>query len=95
VSAGANVKAVQHLLGHASAAMTLDVYSGLFGDDLDGVAERIDSLPGVSNLRRHSDRATESGEIAVTRLGSGAALGNRTPDLRITRTPSRVDSGLD
>jgi integrase len=38
VSAGANVKAVQRLLGHASAAMTLDVYSGLFDDDLDGVA---------------------------------------------------------
>jgi integrase len=41
VSAGANVKAVQRMLGHASAAMTLDVYSGLFDDDLDGVAERL------------------------------------------------------
>src|SRR5215213_9119323 len=30
VAAGANVKAVQRMLGHASAAMTLDVYSGLF-----------------------------------------------------------------
>jgi integrase len=48
VSAGANVKSVQRMLGHASAAMTLDVYSGLFDDDLDGVAERMDSLPGVS-----------------------------------------------
>lgn len=43
VSAGANVKAVQRMLGHASAAMTLDVYSGLFEDDLDGVAERLDA----------------------------------------------------
>ena len=42
VSAGANVKAVQRALGHASAAMTLDVYSGLFDDDLDGVAARLD-----------------------------------------------------
>ena len=42
VSAGANVKAVQRLLGHASAAMTLDVYSGLFDDDLDAVADRMD-----------------------------------------------------
>ncbi|HJQ87338.1 MAG TPA: tyrosine-type recombinase/integrase, partial [Propionibacteriaceae bacterium] len=42
VSAGANVKAVQRMLGHASAAMTLDVYSGLFDDDLDGVAARLD-----------------------------------------------------
>lgn len=30
VSAGANVKSIQRMLGHASAAMTLDVYSGLF-----------------------------------------------------------------
>jgi integrase len=42
VSAGANVKAVQRILGQASAAMTLDVYSGLFDDDLDGVAARRD-----------------------------------------------------
>ena len=28
VSAGANVKSVQRMLGHASAAMTLDVYAG-------------------------------------------------------------------
>ncbi len=38
VSAGANVKAVQRMLGHASAAMTLDVYADLFDDDLDSVA---------------------------------------------------------
>ena len=45
VSANANVKAVQKMLGHASAAMTLDVYSGLFDDDLDGVAERLNQVP--------------------------------------------------
>ncbi|GAA4374173.1 tyrosine-type recombinase/integrase [Paeniglutamicibacter cryotolerans] len=38
VSANANVKAVQKMLGHSSAAMTLDVYAELFDDDLDGVA---------------------------------------------------------
>jgi integrase len=42
VSAGANVKAIQRLLGHASAAMTLDVYASLFADDLDDVARRLD-----------------------------------------------------
>lgn len=41
ISAGANVKAVQRMLGHASAAMTLDVYSDLFDDDLDSVAQRM------------------------------------------------------
>ena len=64
VSAGANVKAVQKMLGHSSAAMTLDVYSGLFDDDLDGVADRIDtaaervknvSQAEVINLRKAAD----------------------------------------
>jgi hypothetical protein len=30
------------MLGHASAAMTLDVYSDLFDDDLDAVAGALD-----------------------------------------------------
>lgn len=42
ISAGANVKAVQRMLGHASAAMTLDTYAELFEDDLDEVAEALD-----------------------------------------------------
>jgi integrase len=29
------------MLGHASAAMTLDVYADLFDDDLDSVAEAL------------------------------------------------------
>jgi len=31
------------MLGHASAAMTLDVYSGLFDDDLTALADRMDA----------------------------------------------------
>lgn len=42
ISAGANVKAVQRMLGHASAAMTLDTYADLFDDDLDDVATALD-----------------------------------------------------
>jgi integrase len=42
VSAEANVKAVQRMLGHAKASMTLDVYADLFDDDLDAVAVRLD-----------------------------------------------------
>ena len=42
VAAGANVKAVQRMLGHASAAMTLDVYADLFDDDLDAVGAALD-----------------------------------------------------
>ena len=48
VSAGANVKAVQRMLGHASAAMTLDRYADLFDDDLDQVADRLDRLRAMS-----------------------------------------------
>jgi integrase len=44
ISVGANVKAVQRMLGNASAAMTLQIYAGLFADDLDEVASRLDSL---------------------------------------------------
>jgi integrase len=44
VSAGANIKAVQRMLGHASAAMTLDVYAALFDEDLDAVAVGLDAL---------------------------------------------------
>jgi integrase len=43
ISAGANPKAVQNMLGHASAAMTLDTYADLFDDDLDVVAEAMDA----------------------------------------------------
>ena len=46
ISAGANVKVVQRMLGHASAAMTLDVYADLFDDDLTGVADRLDETVG-------------------------------------------------
>ena len=42
VQSGANVKTIQRMLGHASAAMTLDVYAALFDDDLDEVARRMD-----------------------------------------------------
>jgi hypothetical protein len=32
------------MLGHVSAAMTLDVYADLFDDDLDVLAQRLDSV---------------------------------------------------
>ena len=43
VASGAHAKSVQRMLGHASAAMTLDVYSGLFDDDLTSLADRMDA----------------------------------------------------
>ena len=41
ISAGANVKVVQRLLGHATAAMTLDRYGQLLNADLTGVADAL------------------------------------------------------
>lgn len=61
VAAGANVKAVQLMLGHASAAMTLDVYAGLFADDLDAVAERLDE----AMIRRDADSMRTRGRDAT------------------------------
>jgi integrase len=46
ISAGANVKVVQRMLGHASAAMTLDVYADLFDSDLSAVADRLEEHVG-------------------------------------------------
>ena len=50
VSAGANVKAVQRMLGHASAAMTLDLYAELFDDDLEAVATALDAARARENV---------------------------------------------
>ena len=43
IHSGAHVKAVQRMLGHKSAAMTLDTYADLFDNDLDEVALNIDA----------------------------------------------------
>ena len=62
VSAGANVKAVQRMLGHASAAMTLDLYADLFDDDFEAVAERLDILREAARVARslHDAPAVDS-----------------------------------
>ena len=85
VTDGVNVKGGQRTLDHASAAMTLDVYSGLLRNDLDEVARRLDRDTRVHEMctdpQRQSDR--EAAKHPDLRE-QGAALGSRTPDLRIT-----------
>jgi hypothetical protein len=67
VAAGATVKSIQAMLGHAPAAMTLDVYGGLFDDDLDGVAERTGSSKAKSSTTpTSSPRSCKSGRITTT-----------------------------
>lgn len=60
VSSGAHVKVVQKMLGHKSAAMTLDTYADLFDGDLDDVAERM------------AERAAPFAERAMRSLGISA-----------------------
>lgn len=53
IAAGADVKAVQRMLGHKSAAMTLDLYGHLFDRRLDDVADALDAafrevVPGTT-----------------------------------------------
>ena len=43
ISAGANVKVLQTLLGHKTAMLTLDRYAHLFPDDLGHIAEAFDA----------------------------------------------------
>jgi integrase len=52
ISAGANPKAVQQMLGHASAAMTLDVYSDLFPDDLEAVGAAMNEKAVAAGVGR-------------------------------------------
>src|SRR3954451_10194934 len=58
------------MLGHASAAMTLDVYADLFEDDLDAVAARLDVGPS----------ATDVGKMWPTRRALGRPRGKLPPD---------------
>jgi hypothetical protein len=51
---------VQRMLGHFSAALTLDIFAGLFADDLDAVAERLDEIarPHVADYLRTREAAS-------------------------------------
>jgi integrase len=73
VSAGANVKAVQRMLGHASAAMTLDVYADLFDDDLDAVAGALDHQVRAASV-------SKMWPLRPTDLASASPGDDKTPD---------------
>lgn len=82
IAAGANVKAVQRMLGHASAAMTLDVYAGLFGEDLDEVADRLDDAAAASRadlVRTSAGSVARCGDFGPRTCGDGVGRAGLEP----------------
>lgn len=78
ISAGANVKAVQSMLGHASAVLTLDTYADLFPDDLERVSAALDGA------------RTSSLKSAADQLRTGT---KEDPDPNTGLEPSTSDNG--
>jgi integrase len=70
VSAGANVKALQRMLGHAKASMTLDTYADLFDEDLDSVAASLDAA--IMKASSAAIAAASGGSAAPPLLPGGS-----------------------
>jgi integrase len=66
IAAGASVKGVQAMLGHASATLTLDRYGHLFSDELDAVADRIDA---AARAAAEISRTTRGPSVVALRSG--------------------------
>jgi hypothetical protein len=75
------------MLGHASAAMTLDVYSGLFDDDLTALADRMDAAARAAAEARvgavWARLPTETPTKGKRRGQRGGPRGDRTHNPRI------------
>ncbi|MBM4580885.1 tyrosine-type recombinase/integrase [Rhodococcus hoagii] len=81
IISGANVKAVQRMLGHSSASMTLDIYADLFDDDL----ERCRPPHG----RKCGQNGADGGQRARhPEVRSGPLTSERNPSR--TRAPRRA-----
>ena len=66
------------MLGHASAAMTLDVYADRFDDDPDAVAATLDRAKRVTDVCH--EKGIESPEDSRSLVPTGAPDRNRTCD---------------
>lgn len=66
IQAGANIKALQNMLGHESAGLTLDRYGHLYGSDVEAVGVAVNAL-----LTR------DCGQNVVSRTDSTATLPER------------------
>ncbi|MEX5637974.1 tyrosine-type recombinase/integrase, partial [Parafrankia sp. FMc2] len=89
VAAGANVKAVQRMLGHASAAMTLDVYAGLFADDLDALADRLDQAAGAARPHGNPTLTSASNADGLRTPADSVRTGHDRKATRARRGPTK------
>lgn len=76
IASGADVNVVQLMLGHKSAAMTLDVYGHLFPDRLDEVADRLD---------RERERRAALARVAGALLGEQLRREAARPRLQLVK----------
>jgi integrase len=83
VAAGVNVLALQRMLGHTSAKMTLDTYADLFDDDLDAVAVTLHARYSPQNVGKmwaqhghDGTQQTSKSELAA-QTDSGHRCGRR------------------
>jgi hypothetical protein len=73
VSAGVNVLALQRMLGHKSAKVTLDTYADLFDDDLDAVAVSLHARYSAAHNCDSPKLLTSCGQNAATAQSQGVA----------------------
>jgi hypothetical protein len=81
VAAGATVKYVQRMLGHASATLTQDRYGHLFADELDDVVARLD------DAMRDADVATMWARADPTLFTSAVRRTKMPSELRFCWVP--------
>ncbi len=106
IAAGADVKVVQQMLGHASAAMTLDVYGHLFEDRLDEVGTAMHHVRAAAHEARSSltmaggvdsDAAPARPQIPTAdsreKAEGPSALRFRSSEGQLMSTPDRIRTG--
>jgi integrase len=69
IQAGANIKALQNMLGHESAGLTLDRYGHLYGSDVAAVGVAINALL-TRNCGQNVATGTDSDEVAAGRISA-------------------------
>jgi len=90
ISAGASVAGVQTMLGHATAAITLSVYTHLFPADLRSVADKLDAEARKAQARTSAPVASQSAAgphgAQQRPTVSGHAAQSRSTVRRLTRS---------